>query len=52
MYNGKLIFQDKEVEEVKFIPTEQMANLIKKEKFDPVGKIVFEKYLETKNKIQ
>ena len=48
IYNGKLIFQDGEVEEVKYLTIEQIKNLIQTEKFDPVGKLIFEKYLESK----
>ena len=50
VYSEKLIFQDGEVDEVKFLTIEQIKNLIQKENFDPVGKIIFNKYLEIKNK--
>ena len=47
-YNGELIFQDSEVEEAKFLTIEQIKSLIQKENFDPVGKFIFNKYLENK----
>ena len=51
-YDGKLKLQEEEVDEAKYMLIEEIKNIIEKEPFHPVGKIVFEKYLETKNKIQ
>lgn len=51
-YDGKLKLQEEEVDEAKYMSIEEIKNIIEKEPFHPVGKIVFEKYLETKTKIQ
>ncbi len=47
-YNGKVIPQKEEIDEIKLMAAEKIKVLMQKEKFHPVGKIVFEKYLETK----
>ena len=51
LYNGKFNFLDEEVDEVKLLTTEQITDLTQKESFDPVGALVFKKYLDIKNKI-
>ncbi|MBW2976804.1 NUDIX domain-containing protein [Candidatus Woesearchaeota archaeon] len=48
-YNGKIKLQEEEISEAKFMAASEIKELMQKEKFHPVGKIVFEKYLETKN---
>lgn len=45
-YDGKLIVQKEEIDEIKFMSLKDIKKLIEKEKFHPVGKMVFEKYLE------
>ncbi len=49
MHHGKIIKQDEEIDKVKFLPKEDVKALIKEEKFHPLGRIVFEKYLEMKD---
>lgn len=48
-YDGKLIVQKEEIDDVKFMTLDNLKKLITKENFHPVGKIVLEKYLETEN---
>ena len=45
-YDGNFILQKEELEKIDFLSLAEIKNFIKKEKFHPVGKIVFEKYLE------
>lgn len=47
-YNGKIKIQDEEIEDAKFLTIEKIKKLIEKDPFHPVGKLVFEKYLERK----
>ena len=48
-YDGKLILQEEEIDEIRFMTIEQIKKLMEKFPFHPVGKIVFEKYLEIIN---
>ena len=45
-YEGKIIPQKDEMDEVRFIEAEDVKELMGKPQFHPVGKIVFDKYLE------
>ena len=45
VYNGKIIPQEEEIDEIKLMSAKEIKVLMQKEKFHPVGKIVFEKYL-------
>ena len=47
-YNGKIMPQKEEIDEVKYLPANEVISLIQKEKFHPVGKMIFEKYFEEK----
>ncbi len=47
-YSGQLHLQEEEIDEIKFLTKEEVANLIEKTDFNPVGKIVFNKYVELK----
>ena len=46
-YDGRLMVQREEIDEIKFLAIKDIKKLIESEKFHPVGKIVFKKYLET-----
>ena len=48
-YNGKVIPQEEEIDEIGFMAAEDVKEIIGKIQFHPVGKIVFEKYLEQQN---
>ena len=48
-YNGQVQRQEEEIEEIKFLTKEEIINLIEKADFNPVGKVVFRKYLELKS---
>jgi len=48
LYNGQVYSQEEEIDEAKFLTKEEVSNLIEKEAFNPVGKIIFNKYLELK----
>ena len=50
IYDGKIIPQKEEVDEIKFLTDEGTKELIGTSNFHPVGAIVFKKYLELKNK--
>jgi len=45
MYDGKLIVQKEEIDDVKFLAKEEVINLIEQYLFHPVGKMIFEKYI-------
>lgn len=45
VYGGKLIVQKEEIGEVKFLAKEDVISLIEESPFHPVGKMVFEKYI-------
>jgi isopentenyldiphosphate isomerase len=45
-YDGEIRLVDGEVTEFKYAPKEKIKNLVKKENFHPVGKVIFEKYME------
>ena len=47
-YNGQIQLQEEEIDEVKLLTKEEIINLIEKADFNPVGKVVFSKYLELK----
>ena len=47
-HNGAVHPQEEEVDEVKFLSKDKLPELMQKEKFHPVGKIIFEKYMEAK----
>ena len=48
-YKGKLKLQEEEVEDAKFLTIEEVKRLMNKMPFHPVGKIVFDRYLELKS---
>ena len=48
-YNGKIMPQKEEIDEVKYLPADEVIRLIQKEKFHPVGKMIFEEYLKVEN---
>ncbi len=48
LHNGKITAQEEEIEEIKFLTIEEIKKLIEEFPFHPVGKLVFEKYLELK----
>ena len=48
IYNGKINIQTEKIDEAAFATTDEVKILIENEKFSPVGKVVFEKYVETK----
>lgn len=50
VHDGKIKLIDGEVTEFKFMTKEGTKELISKEKFHPIRKIIFEKYLELKVK--
>ena len=47
-YNGQIYTQEDEVDELKFLTKEKIIGLIEKADFNPIGKVVFNKYLELK----
>ncbi len=47
-YNGRVIMQKEEIDEIRFLEADKAKELIGKGYFHPVGKIVFEKYMEKK----
>lgn len=49
IYDGKITMQKEEIDEVKFLPIEEVKKLIEETNFHPVGKVVVERYLEMKN---
>ena len=48
IYNGEVMPQKEEMDEVKLMAADEIKVLMQKEKFHPVGKIVFERYLGEK----
>lgn len=48
-YDGKLVTQREEIDEIKFLASDEVKKLTAEKPFHPVGKLAFEKYLETKN---
>lgn len=48
IYNGKFIPQKEEIDKIKLLEIEEIKKLIKTQEFHPIGKLVFEKYLELK----
>lgn len=48
VYNGQIYAQKEEIDEIKFLTEEEVVDLIGKTNFNPVGKVVFNKYLELK----
>lgn len=48
LYDGEIIMQKEEIEDIKFLTKEELINLIEEVPFHPVGKIVFERHLEIK----
>lgn len=48
LYNGQIYAQEKEIDEIKFLTSKEVIALTEKMNFNPVGKIVFDKYLELK----
>ena len=49
IYNGAIKPQKEEIDEVKLLETAKVKKLMETKKFHPIGKAVFEKYLELKN---
>ncbi len=45
-YDGDIRMQEDEVDEVKFLPLDEVIDLSKTEKFSPTGKLVLGKYIE------
>lgn len=48
LYTGQIYAQEEEIEEIKFLTSKEVIDLTEKANFNPVGKIVFDKYLELK----
>ena len=48
-YDGRIVPQKEEIDEIGFMAAEDVKEIIRKTQFHPVGKIVFEKYLEQQN---
>ena len=46
-YNGNIQPQKEEIEAIDFLTATEVKDLISENKFHPVGKVVFEKYLES-----
>lgn len=46
VYNGEIHVQEEEIDEIRFVTKEETINLMEKADFNPVGKVVFNKYLE------
>ncbi len=49
IYNGAIKPQNEEIDEVKLLEIREIKKLMETEEFHPIGKLVFEKYLEIKN---
>lgn len=48
LYSGQMYAQEEEIDEIKFLTIKEVIDLTKKANFNPVGKVVFDKYLELK----
>lgn len=46
VYNGEIYASEEEIDEIRFLTKEETINLMEKTDFNPVGKVVFNKYLE------
>ena len=47
-YSGQIHIQKEEIDDITFLTKEEIISLIEKADFNPVGKVVFNKYLELK----
>lgn len=50
IYNGDFTLQKEEIDEIKLLGMGKIKKMMETEHFHPIGKMVFEKYLEIKNK--
>lgn len=48
LYSGQIYLQEEEIDEINFLTSKDVIDLTEKTNFNPVGKIVFAKYLELK----
>ncbi len=48
VYDGKLTVQQEEIDDIRLLEIEDIKKLMREMPFHPIGKVVFEKYLEEK----